>query len=277
MAAFLDRQGTGAKPIPVPSARVSFLPAWGIRPTSSPHLRPPGRPPWPEAAGWYPCLMDEARRHAKVELGVRNAVDDALADLASFPAVTTAGEQRLYRKACGEVARELSGSADTAKATLSPRNRALLLVGLRHAERAAGGTGGEDSQREAGRALRALASLRKRLPAGFGEPPAPSAAPDFSLRDRVLARSSELAALAGSCGLRDLVLFGSVARGEDDAGSDIDLAARTADGGYGDLAAVMGFSSKAGEMLGREVNLVLVGRRPSRVDAAIEREGLPLG
>jgi len=86
--------------------------------------------------------------------------------------------------------------------------------------------------------------------------------------DRLRAREGELRAK----GIRHLSLFGSVARGEERADSDIDLAAEfdpTAEIGMIEYGALAGQLS---ELLRKRVDLVGEPARTARMQAEIERD-----
>ena len=74
------------------------------------------------------------------------------------------------------------------------------------------------------------------------------------LRDRLLALRQDIVAAAASCGASDVRLFGSVARGEDDEASDVDLLIRLEPGRS--LLDLVRLESRLEELLGRSVDVV---------------------
>lgn len=75
--------------------------------------------------------------------------------------------------------------------------------------------------------------------------------------EALAANSHELVKLAGSYGLTNLRVFGSVVRGADEPGSDHDLLV-TRSPGVG-LMALAAFTERATELLGVEVDVVTDG------------------
>lgn len=96
-------------------------------------------------------------------------------------------------------------------------------------------------------------------------------------RDRLLRELHRLEPELHRRGVRRLCLFGSVARAEADAGSDIDLLAEldcTPDAGFSllDLIALQHF---IGDELGRPAQILTAKHKlPSRVRAAIEADAI---
>jgi len=74
------------------------------------------------------------------------------------------------------------------------------------------------------------------------------------LRDRLLGLRKDIVAMAASCGASDVRLFGSVARGEDDEASDVDLLIRLEPGRS--LLDLVRLESRLEELLGRSVDVV---------------------
>lgn len=97
-----------------------------------------------------------------------------------------------------------------------------------------------------------------------------STAPPRRVAHALARRLGELKRLAERHGLQDLAVFGSVARGDDTAGSDIDLLVTGADHTtYFDLVE---FESAASELLGVPVDAVFRdGLRPG-IDDDIRRD-----
>ncbi|WP_205963546.1 nucleotidyltransferase family protein [Roseicella aquatilis] len=75
-----------------------------------------------------------------------------------------------------------------------------------------------------------------------------------------------------TAGIRRLSLFGSVARGDDEPGSDVDLAAELDPDARIGLFALTGLERRLGEMLGRPVDLLPEPVEKPRLRAAIERD-----
>lgn len=77
-----------------------------------------------------------------------------------------------------------------------------------------------------------------------------------------------------SAGIRHLSLFGSVARGEDAAGSDVDLAAELDPDAGIDLFRLTAMERHLSELLGRQVDLIPEPVEKQRLQAKIERDRL---
>ncbi|MGH8687133.1 MAG: DUF6364 family protein [Burkholderiales bacterium] len=88
------------------------------------------------------------------------------------------------------------------------------------------------------------------------------------------ARKGQIEALAAKRGLRDLRLFGSVARGEAGADSDIDLLVDAKKGTS--LIEILGFQRELTELLGRKVDVVTEGGLPPEIRARALSEATPL-
>lgn len=76
----------------------------------------------------------------------------------------------------------------------------------------------------------------------------------MSLLDELRKNREKILAIARDCGLTDVRVFGSVARGEERPDSDVDILVH-----YGDGATLMkhgGFIAELEEMLGRKVDVV---------------------
>jgi predicted nucleotidyltransferase len=81
----------------------------------------------------------------------------------------------------------------------------------------------------------------------------------------------ELRARYGVVGAR---LFGSVARGDADNQSDIDIAVRFDNNYKTDVMALCGVSGLLSGLLGRDVDVVALPARDQGLNAAIEREAV---
>jgi predicted nucleotidyltransferase len=77
-------------------------------------------------------------------------------------------------------------------------------------------------------------------------------------------------------GVRHLDVFGSVARGEDDAQSDVDLAVEIEDGHSFSLIRMEDARLLLEDALGRPVDLGEIDSFRSRVRAAFERDRIPI-
>lgn len=75
-----------------------------------------------------------------------------------------------------------------------------------------------------------------------------------------------------AAGIRRLSLFGSVARGDDEADSDVDLAAELDPAERIDLVRLIGLERRLGELLGRPVDLLPEPVEKPRLRANIERD-----
>ncbi len=73
-------------------------------------------------------------------------------------------------------------------------------------------------------------------------------------------------------GIRHLSLFGSVARGDAEAGSDIDLAAEFEPAAHMDLFRLTGLERRLEEILGSPVDLLPEPVEKSRLRANIDRD-----
>lgn len=90
--------------------------------------------------------------------------------------------------------------------------------------------------------------------------------------DQVLATLRAHEAELRAAGIRRLSIFGSVARGDDEADSDVDLAAELDPGARIGLFALAGLERRLGEMLGRRVDLLPEPVEKPRLRANIERD-----
>ena len=75
-----------------------------------------------------------------------------------------------------------------------------------------------------------------------------------------------------AAGIQSLALFGSVARGDADPSSDVDLVVTFDPVTRIDLILVVGLERELGEILGRKVDLLLVPVEKARLRANIERD-----
>lgn len=109
--------------------------------------------------------------------------------------------------------------------------------------------------------------LRKR-------PDARPGVPDSPLGRRLRRRRAAVLAVAARHGATNVRVFGSVARGEDREGSDIDLLVEVAPGTG--LVALIGLERELGVLLGARVDVVPEdGLKPS-VRVTAERDAIPL-
>ena len=92
--------------------------------------------------------------------------------------------------------------------------------------------------------------------------------------DAVIATLRAHEAELRAAGIRRLSLFGSVARGEDDERSDVDLAVELDPEARVGLFALAGLELRLGDMLGRRVDLLPLPVERPRLRANIERDAL---
>jgi uncharacterized protein len=90
-------------------------------------------------------------------------------------------------------------------------------------------------------------------------------------RSKILSRLSER-------GGRDVRIFGSLARGDDDAQSDIDLLIELPEGGSvgNELLTVLGLSEELSELLGTRIDVVTPRTLRDEVRDAAVSEAIPL-
>jgi len=93
-----------------------------------------------------------------------------------------------------------------------------------------------------------------------------------ALADHVLATLRAHEAELRAAGIRRLSLFGSVARGDDAAESDVDLAAELDPAAGIGLFDLVALERRLGEMLGRPVDLLPEPVEKPRLRANIERD-----
>ena len=90
----------------------------------------------------------------------------------------------------------------------------------------------------------------------------------------VIRRLSGSKASLQALGLQHISLFGSTARGEAGAASDVDLAVTLDDGAKIDLFRFAAISEQVSRLLGTSVDLVVEPSRNPRMQAQIERDRL---
>jgi uncharacterized protein len=90
--------------------------------------------------------------------------------------------------------------------------------------------------------------------------------------DALVAMLRENRAQLEAAGIRHLMLFGSVARGEDGAGSDVDLAARFDGDRIRSLLDVARAWDVVADLLGREIDLVDLDAARPPLRTSIERD-----
>lgn len=92
--------------------------------------------------------------------------------------------------------------------------------------------------------------------------------------DTIRANKTQILSLAAKNGLKDLRIFGSVARGDDDATSDVDMLVNVADAS--DPFAFLDFQEEVSSLLNRRVDLVFERGLYHRMREAILKEARPL-
>lgn len=86
---------------------------------------------------------------------------------------------------------------------------------------------------------------------------------EHSLLDEIRAKRTEILAIAERCGLKDIKIFGSVARGEERPDSDVDFLV-TADPNSAKGIETFGFPGDVASLIGRKVDMVFEkGLRPT--------------
>ena len=90
--------------------------------------------------------------------------------------------------------------------------------------------------------------------------------------DAVIAILREHAAELRAAGIRHLSLFGSVARGEAEAESDVDLAAEIDRDAHIGLFGLIALERRLGEILGRKVDLMPEPVQKERLQKNIDRD-----
>lgn len=89
---------------------------------------------------------------------------------------------------------------------------------------------------------------------------------------RVIAALRAHEAELRAAGILRLSLFGSVARGDDEAGSDVDLAAEFDPAACTDLVRLIALERRMAELLGRRVDLLPEPAEAPRLRAKVERD-----
>lgn len=102
----------------------------------------------------------------------------------------------------------------------------------------------------------------------------PRTRPGSAMRDRVLAHSDDLHRALQPLGARGITLFGSVARGDDTPGSDVDLVVDVEP--TVSMFTLLRMQREAETILGRKVDLIPREGLKSAVAASIERDGVSL-
>ncbi len=92
------------------------------------------------------------------------------------------------------------------------------------------------------------------------------------LAERVIQTLRAHEAELRAAGISRLSLFGSVARGDAEAGSDVDLAAEFDPAARMDLVRLVALERRLGEILGRRVDLLPEPAEKPRLRANIERD-----
>ena len=92
------------------------------------------------------------------------------------------------------------------------------------------------------------------------------------LAERVIEMLRAHEAELRAAGISRLSLFGSVARGDAEAGSDVDLAAEFDPAARMDLVRLVALEQRLGEILGRRVDLLPEPAEKPRLRANIERD-----
>lgn len=101
-----------------------------------------------------------------------------------------------------------------------------------------------------------------------------STTPSTDLAYRVIATLRAHEAELRQAGIRRLALFGSVARGEAEADSDVDLVAEFDPAASMDLIRLVGLERRIGETLGRPVEILAEPVENPRLRATVERDRL---
>jgi predicted nucleotidyltransferase len=99
-----------------------------------------------------------------------------------------------------------------------------------------------------------------------------SSTPTTGLADHVIATLRAHEAELRQAGIRRLSLFGSVARGDAEADSDVDLAAEFDPAARMDLIRLVGLERQIGETLGRPVEILAEPIENPRLQANVERD-----
>lgn len=102
--------------------------------------------------------------------------------------------------------------------------------------------------------------------------PAPMTTTRTAFSEHVLTILRAHEAELRAAGVRRLSLFGSVARGDEEPDSDVDLAVELDPAARIDLVSLIGLERRLGEMLGRAVDLLPEPVEKPRLRANIERD-----
>ena len=102
----------------------------------------------------------------------------------------------------------------------------------------------------------------------------PLGLPDTTLGRRLRRRRQAIIATAAASGAQNVRVFGSVARGEDTAASDVDLLVDL-DRGVG-VVALAGLKRELAELLGVDVDVVPAQTLKPRIRAKVLAEAIPL-
>jgi uncharacterized protein len=97
-------------------------------------------------------------------------------------------------------------------------------------------------------------------------------------REALRKQRSKILSLLSERGARNVLIFGSIARGDDDAHSDIDLLVELPDGdsAAAELLAVLGLSEELSELVGARVDVVTARTLRDGVRDAATAEAIPL-
>ena len=97
-------------------------------------------------------------------------------------------------------------------------------------------------------------------------------------RAEVIARLRAHEAELRAAGVEKLCVFGSVARGDQTEGSDVDVAIRlspeAANGGFAYFGRLDGLARRLGDILGNPVDVVIEPIRRERLKRAVEKDAL---
>jgi predicted nucleotidyltransferase len=94
----------------------------------------------------------------------------------------------------------------------------------------------------------------------------------IDLAEHVIAALRAHEAELRRAGIRRLSLFGSIARGDADAGSDVDLAVEFDPAAQMDLIRMVALERRIGEILGRSVEILPEPVENARLRANVERD-----
>lgn len=173
-------------------------------------------------------------------------------------------------------------SIDEAAAQLLREARSLASLSQSELAQRAGVAQSVISTYEAGRRAPSLAMLRRLVEAAGVDlevtlrprPGKSRGLPSTATGQLLRRRRRALLDAAAEAGVGGLVVFGSAARGEDVAGSDIDIAAEIPS--QMGLVKLGSLERRLGEVLGRQVDLVPIASLRPAVRCELERDGVPL-